>query len=268
MYKLLDSGQGRKLEKFGDFILDRPDPQIIWQKSEPELWEKADAVFDESWSKKNTQMPDEWQVEYLGLKLWIKLTPFKHTGIFPEQVDQWQFIKSQSPKNVLNLFGYTGIASLAAAQSGANVTYVDASKQALTWARRNQDSSGLSAKPIRWILDDVLKFVGREVKRGNKYDGLILDPPAFGHGPDGETWQFNHSLPQLMALCSQILATDLRFVIINAYAVSTSSITLKNLLTDLAVGKNGHIESGELVLKSEAGNRELSTGIFAKWSVG
>jgi 23S rRNA (cytosine1962-C5)-methyltransferase len=162
MYQLLDSGQGRKLEKFGDFVLDRPDPQILWQKSAPELWERADAVFDESWYKKNSQMPDEWQVEYLGLKLWVKLTPFKHTGIFPEQVDQWQFIKSQTARNVLNLFGYTGIASLIAAQTGANVTYVDASKQALTWARRNQDSSGLSTKPIRWILDDVLKFVGRE----------------------------------------------------------------------------------------------------------
>lgn len=268
MYALLDSGQGRKLERFGDYVLDRPDPQILWQKLHPELWDRADAIFEETWFKKNKAMPDEWMVKVLDLKIWAKLTPFKHTGIFPEQLDQWQFINDQvtnhkSQISVLNLFGYTGLASLVAAKAGANVTYVDASKQALTWARKNQESSDLVEKPIRWILDDVLKFVGREVKRGNTYDGIILDPPAYGHGPAGETWQFNKSLPELVDVCRQILAADLKFILINAYAVSTSSITLKNILQDMTIGLSGYIEHGELILASK--DRQLSTGIFAKW---
>lgn len=268
MYALLDSGQGRKLEQFGDYVLDRPDPQILWQKLHPELWENADAIFDENWYKKNNLMPDEWQVEVSDLRVWAKLTPFKHTGIFPEQQEQWSFINDQvtshkAQMSVLNLFGYTGIASLIAAKAGASVTYVDASKQALTWARKNQEVSNLIDKPIRWILDDVLKFVTREVKRGNKYSGLILDPPAYGHGPNGETWQFNKSLPELVNLCQQILAPDCKLIIINAYAVSTSSVTLNNLLQDMTKNLSGVIEHGELVLNSK--DRELSTGIFAKW---
>ncbi len=269
MYQLLDSGEGRKLEKFGDYVLDRPDPQIIWAKTNPTLWDTANAVFEDTWVIK-TDMPNEWQVDYLGLKLNLKLTPFKHTGIFPEQDDEWKFINDQckvgsGELKVLNLFGYTGIASLVAAKAGANVTYVDASKQALTWARKNQTDSDLLEKPIRWILDDVLKFVGREVKRGNKYDGIIMDPPVFGHGPTGETWQFNKSLPELMALCGHILSDTPRFVIINSYAVSTSSITLDNLLQDLIRQFSGKITAGDLILRPQEGTKLLSTGIFAKW---
>jgi len=264
MHRLLDSGDGRKLEKFGEYILDRPDPQIIWTKNTPELWKTADAIFEDSWMMK-TDMPSEWQVKYQDLNLNLKLTPFKHTGIFPEQKSQWDWMRTLDAKKVLNLFGYTGVATLVCAQAGAEVTYVDASKQALTWARKNQDSSGLSDKPIRWILDDVLKFVEREVKRGNKYDAIVMDPPVFGHGPDGETWQFNKSLPELMRLCAQVLTDQPKFVLINAYAVSTSHLTLNNLLQDLMRQHSGKIESGELVLVPESGSKNLSTGIFAKW---
>lgn len=264
MYQLLDSGNGRKLEQFGDYILDRPDPQIIWQKTRPEIWTQANAVFDEVWQNKS-DMPGEWPIDFVDLKLWARLTPFKHTGIFPEQQQQWMWLKTQKAKNVLNLFGYTGIAALCAAKTGAKVTYVDASKQAMVWARKNQEVSGMGDKPIRWILDDAIKFVEREVRRGSKYDAVIMDPPVFGHGPTGETWEFNKSMPQLMASLKPLLADNLAYIIINAYAVSTSHITLANILRDLV--KFGQVDSGEFVLRPEVGENHLSTGIWGKWCV-
>lgn len=270
MYQLLDSGDGRRLEKFGDYILDRPDPQIIWHKSHPEKWQLANAVFTRTeedkgnWEKKGN-MPGEWLVRWDNLRLWARLTPFKHTGIFPEQQEQWSWIaKNSKDLNVLNLFGYTGIASLVAAQGGAKVTYVDASRSALTWARKNQEASDLTDKPIRWILDDCLKYVAREVKRGVKYDAIIMDPPAFGHGPTGETWQFNRSLPELLDVCAQVLSEQPKYVLINAYAISTSALTLGNVLHDLLPTIPGTVETGELVL-GEPG-RQLSTGIWGKWT--
>lgn len=265
-YKLLDTGLGEKLEQWGKHTLVRPDPQIIWAKSLPEsTWKNADAIFDTSWVHKNN-MPENWEIKIDDLTVEARLTPFKHTGIFPEQYEQWQWIKSLQPKNVLNLFGYTGIASLVAAQAGASVVHVDGSSQAIGWARKNQELSGLLDKPIRWMLDDVLEFAAREVRRGHKYDLLLLDPPVFGHGPDGQTWQFNKSLPKLLELCKQLLSEDVKGVLINAYAVTTSAYTLQNVLQDLTQGFGGTITCGETLLKQEGSERVLSTGIWGKWS--
>lgn len=270
-YQLLDSGEGERLERFGKYVLRRPDPQIIWKRSlKNEEWEKADAVFTGDWDAKN--MPSEWIVDWEGLKLQLKLTPFKHTGVFAEQMSQWQWIReriafSGQGLGVLNLFGYTGVASLVAAAAGASVVHVDASKSTIGWARKNQELSGLSDKPIRWILDDAVKFVEREGRRGNKYDGIIMDPPVYGHGPEGEIWQFNKSLPVLLEALAKIISDDPKFVIINAYAVSSSAYTLGNILKDL-MGDKGKIETGEHLVQQNGSDRVLSTGIWGRWTTG
>jgi 23S rRNA (cytosine1962-C5)-methyltransferase len=269
-YELLDSGEGYRLERFGRYTIAKPDPQAIWKKSLSSTeWQKADATFErDTWVRKN-DIPERWTVNYHGLKFYAKLTPFKHTGIFPEQHLHWDFIQKsiknhQSDTSVLNLFAYTGIASLAAASAGATVTHVDASRPAITWAHENQEVAGLSAKPIRWILDDVVRFVEKEVRRGRKYDGIIMDPPIYGHGPNGEVWDFAKSFPKLIELCSRLLSDKPLFVIVNAYAISASSLMLENVLRDYL--NKGNIEVGELVLKGQSAQRLLSTGIYAKWS--
>jgi 23S rRNA (cytosine1962-C5)-methyltransferase len=277
-YELLDSGNGKRLERFGKFILVRPDPQCLWKPLLPVTkWQQADAVFESEgrekgrWVKKNP-VPNSWQIAYQDLKFSVHLSPFKHTGVFPEQAVHWEFIQKVishrssvvSKPKVLNLFGYTGIASLAAASAGAEVTHIDASYPTIGWARENQKLSGLESKPIRWILDDCLKFVEREVRRGNKYEGIIMDPPVYGHGPKGEKWDFNISFPQLLNLCIKLLSSQKSFLIINAYAVSASSVMLENILQDFF--KEGTIESGELALEESESKRKLSTGIFARWS--
>ncbi len=275
-YQLLDSGEGYRLEQFGSFRLVRPDPQIIWKRSlPPKEWEKADATFEkedtrEAGWKKRTSVPSQWKITYKDLRFLARLTPFKHTGIFPEQHLQWDWITEKlkhfegKPK-VLNLFAYTGIASLAAAKAGASVTHVDASKPAIGWARENQSLSGLSDKPIRWILDDVVKFTEREVRRGNKYDGIILDPPVYGHGPTGKVWKFNQDVPHLLDLCRQLLTPSPLFVLMNAYAISSSALTLQNIFTDYFADLGGTTTVGELALQEQSKKRLLSTGIFARW---
>lgn len=275
-YALLDSGNGYRLEKFGNYILQRPDPQIIWKRKLPlSEWDKADAIFKRvtedkgQWVRKNT-LPDKWLVTYKDLSFWSKMSPFKHTGIFPEQHLQWDFIiekiqKAQRPTSVLNLFAYTGIASLAAAAAGARVTHVDASKPTIAWAKENQEASNLTDRSIRWILDDAVKFTQREIKRGVKYDGIILDPPVFGHGPDGRVWKFNVDFPKLMELVKQVLSDSPLFVIVNAYAISSSSLMLQNVLEDYLGDLGGTITSGELVLQEKTNKRLLSTGIFARF---
>lgn len=276
-YELLDSGNGKRLERFGKYTLVRPDPQIIWQPHlSPEEWEKADAVFERTHEDKGkwnikTHVPEKWQMNYKDLSFWTKLTPFKHTGVFPEQSAHWDWIsdlifKANRSINVLNLFAYTGIASLVAAKADAKVTHVDASRSTIGWAKENQELSNLSDKPIRWILDDAVKFTEREIKRGVQYDGIIMDPPVYGHGPTGETWQFNKDFPKLLELCKQTLSDQPLFVLVNAYAVSASSIMLQNVLEDFAKDLWGTVESGELVLKEKGSERYLSTGIFARWS--
>lgn len=280
-YELLDSGNGRRLERFGEYILDRPDPQAIWQSKLPVgQWSRADAVFTISSQRKETgfwktrsTMPAKWQLKYHAIPFWVKLASNKHTGIFPEQAVNWEWIeekiRNQKSKikdkglNVLNLFGYTGAASLVCAAAGAKVTHVDASRPAIAWARENQATALLTDRPIRWILDDTVKFLRREVKRNIKYDGIIMDPPVYGHGPNGEVWDFMKDLPELLNLCRKVLSEKALFIIINAYAVSASAIMLENMLSDLNLG--GRIEAGELALKESNGERLLSTGIFARW---
>jgi len=274
-YQLLDSGDGNRLEKFGQFMLQRPDPQIIWKKKLMDTdWEKADAIFKRisedkgQWIKKN--IPEKWLLKYKNLSFWLKMSPFKHTGVFPEQHLQWDFIaekiiSAQRPISVLNLFAYTGIATLAAAAAGAKVTHVDASKPTIGWARENQEASNLADKPIRWILDDAVKFVQREIKRGSRYDAIMLDPPVFGHGPDGRVWKFNHDFPRLMDLCRQVLSATPLFLLVNAYAISSSSLMLENVLEDYLGKDSGKITVGELALQESQQKRLLSTGIFARW---
>lgn len=290
-YELLDSGNGRRLERFGKYILSRPDPQAIWKPHMgSSYWQTADAIFKGSekgsgvWVKKNATIPDSWIMRFGDISFLVKLTSFKHTGVFPEQSIHWGWMKAQiangNPSTVLrtgsqmanrnvkvlNLFGYTGIASLVCAKAGAEVTHVDASKPTITWARENQKQSGLENKPIRWILDDALKFVQREVKRGVRYDGIIMDPPIYGHGPGGEIWDFQKSFPELMNVCRQVLSDAPLFVIINAYAISASALMLGNVLADYMKDLEGNIEVGELALEEKDTTRLLSTGIFARWS--
>jgi 23S rRNA (cytosine1962-C5)-methyltransferase len=271
-YELIDSGEGRRLERFGDYILDRPDPQIIWNKDlEEKEWEKANAKFTDKWINKD--VPERWQMDHNGIKFWAKLAPFKHTGIFPEQSGQWEYINNQilnSSKlqiNFLNLFAYTGIASLFAAKAGAKVTHVDASRPAVTWANENRNLNGMQSSPIRWMIDDALKFTEREAKRQIKYDAIIMDPPVYGHAPNGEPWDFNKDFPKLLENCRKILTEKPLFVLVNAYAISSSSITLANTLQGIFGDLEGSIENGELTIKETSGGRLLSTGIWAKWSI-
>lgn len=267
-YELLDSGEGYRLERFGKYKIVKPDPQAIWKRVLTKNdWENADAIFEkDAWVKR--EVPEKWEVTYKNISFYAKLTPFKHTGIFPEQHLHWDFMKesikrNNTPPQILNLFAYTGAASLIAAAAGAHVTHVDASRPAITWAHENQEVSHLSDKPIRWILDDVTRFVEKEVRRGKKYDGIILDPPIYGHGPTGEVWDFPKSFPKLVELCSQLISSNPLFIIINAYAISSSSIMLENVLHDYF--RTGEIEIGELALKEKSAGRLLSTGIFARW---
>lgn len=275
-YELLDSGEEYRLEKFGKFIISRPDPQAIWKKKySAKKWQKIDAQYirvneNQGHWKFAKRMPERWPVHYKQLSFYAKLTSFKHTGIFPEQSVHWDWIQTKikdtkRPVHILNLFGYTGIASIAAAQAGAKVTHVDASRSSIGWAKDNQKLTKLDESSIRWILDDALKFCQRELKRGVKYDGIIMDPPIYGHGPKGEIWKFNESFPKLLEVCSKILSKHPLFFIVNAYAISASSIMLHNLFLDF-LPQDGLIEYGELALQEEDQGRLLSTGIFARWS--
>lgn len=275
-YELIDSGEGRRLERWENYVLDRPDPQIIWKRNLAEgEWQKVDAYFkriseDKGKWEIRTKVPEKWMMEHDDVKFYAKLTPFKHTGIFPEQAVQWDYIfekvkGEEREVKVLNLFAYTGIASLFAAKAGAKVTHVDASRPAITWANENRALNNEDWS-IRWIIDDALKFTAREIKRGIKYDAIIMDPPAYGHGPTGEVWDFNRDFPKLLTNCQQLLSDTPLFVLVNAYAISSSSITLANTLNDAFKSLLGNIENGELTLKETSGGRLLSTGIWARWS--
>ncbi|KKR85825.1 MAG: hypothetical protein UU32_C0032G0004 [Candidatus Woesebacteria bacterium GW2011_GWB1_41_10] len=270
-YELIDSGNGKRLERFGKYILSRPDPQTIWQpKAEKQVWNRADAIFDGSWKVKGN-IPDKWLIKYHDVSLYLKLTPFKHTGVFPEQKAHWDFIlqkilSAKNQPNILNLFGYTGAISLLAAQADVKVTHLDASKPAISWFRENQKLSNLMDRPIRIIADDAIKFTGREIKRGVKYDAIIMDPPVYGHDPEGRVWDFGKNFPTLMQNCSKILSSDPLFVIVNTYAISASAIMLGNVMNDYLGNLGGQIEVGELCLKEKTAGRLLSTGIFGKWS--
>lgn len=285
-FELLDTGGGCRLERWGSVILVRPDPQAIWQKNLDEAeWQKAHAVFvagrdgDKGKWETKAPLPKPWQVQFQNLKFLLKLSPFKHTGLFAEQSAQWEWMLNRlqlqdlrlkdnnlNPKlKILNLFAYTGGATAVLAKAGCLVTHVDASKPAITWANENYQLNNLPKENIRWILDDAVKFVKREIKRGAKYDGILLDPPAFGHAPSGKTWRFAQDIPGLLKDCIDLLSDNAKFLLINAYATNSSALALNNLLEDTARSLGGKIEFGELCLKQK-NQRLISTGIFARWS--
>lgn len=273
-YELIDSGAGEKLERFGKVVLRRPDPQALWQpRLDSKTWSSAEGYFTRSaesgrWSL-DEKIPKKWVIDYVDLKMWIKPTAFKHTGIFPEQMPNWQWLsKVISPGDeVLNLFGYTGGATLACARSGAKVVHVDSSKSAVTWARENAESSGLADKPIRWILDDAMDFVKKELKRGHKYSGIIMDPPAFGHGPNGEIWKIEDNFRDLLDVCFQLLNDSPKFFLVNGYSAGYSAIAYENNLKILTQKYGGQIEAGELAIEESGdGPRLLPCGIYARWN--
>lgn len=274
-YALLDSGREEKLERYGDLLLARPDPQALWEKRlSAGEWAKADGRYIRSgregeW-KTRAGFPKEWQIEFGGLRFSIRPTSFKHTGLFPEQLSNWEWAReiitgAGRPVSVLNLFGYTGGASLAAASAGATVTHVDASKTAVAWASENAALSGLSEKPIRWIVEDALLFVKREIKRGKRYDAIIMDPPAFGHGPKNELWKIEEDFLELMRLCEELLSENPLFVLVNGYAAGYSPLAFAYNLESFEKKFGGSIEYGDLAIAEEGSERVLPCGIFARW---
>lgn len=277
-YELIDSGQGEKLERFGSVVFRRPEAQAVWSPALPaKQWDKADAVFfttgEENgghWDIKR-KLPPRWPISYQNIKCWIQPGASRHLGVFPEQAVHWDWTSNliteqKRPIKVLNLFGYTGMASLAASSAGADVTHVDASKKAISWAHENQELSGLTERPIRWIVDDALKFVQRESRRNSRYDGIILDPPKFGRGPKGEVWEFFDLLPDLLKSCMAILNKRPLFLVLTAYAVKSSALTLHGALTELTRDLGGRLDVGELATKDTSAGRLISHAIYARWS--
>lgn len=274
-YELIDSGNGHKLERYGEYTLVRPDPEALWQKTSPEsVWKEAHLEFERTAHRTKWIIKDgvkrNWTIEFGNLNFQIQPSSFKHTGLFPEQLPNWQWmervIKNANKKpTVLNLFAYTGGATLACAKAGAEVCHVDGSKTAVAWARTNAELSGLTDAPIRWIVDDVLLFLKREIKRGRKYDAIIMDPPSFGHGPKDELWKIEEHFLELMQLCREILSDEPLFVLINGYTAGYSPIAYQNNLNDMMQGHNGTVEIGELVIEQSASDRLLPCGIFARW---
>ncbi|MRR10236.1 class I SAM-dependent rRNA methyltransferase [bacterium] len=274
-YRLLDSGRGLKLESWSGYVVSRPDPNAVWEPRRPEPeWRRAQAVFQKTAHQgaKNwivrTPPPRDWGFGFRGLRCELQLTPFKHTGIFPEQAANWDWFArlikdSQDQPSVLNLFGYTGAATLAAAAAGAKVCHVDASRPALTWANRNQQLSGLAGAPVRWILDDCLKFVKREQARGARYDAVIMDPPAFGRDPRGKVFKFEEDVPRLLRSCRDILADRPLFFLVNGYAMGYSATVLRNMLSEIL--PIDWVECGELQLREDGGGRCLPCSVFARY---
>jgi len=274
-YELLDSGEGEKLERYGQFVLSRPDPQALWLRQLPlDDWKKADAYFYRTGEKAGWKikmgLPKEWEIEMAGLKFQIRPTSFKHTGLFPEQAANWKWIKQKvstadRPIKVLNLFGYTGGATLASLSGGAEVTHVDGSKTAVNWAQKNMELSGLKDKPGRFLVDDARGFVQREIRRNSKYDAIIMDPPAFGRGAKDEIWKIEEDLIPLLESCQKILSDNPLFIIVNGYSAGYSALAYENVLEPIVKKYGGKIEIGELTLAEKSG-RLLPAGIFARWT--
>lgn len=275
-YELLDSGAGAKLERFGPYRFVRPESQAVWQTALPAKdWEDAHMVFRERGEDEEggweTLHPVEsrWKMQFKHLSFWVQPTPFRHLGVFPEQAAHWDWIDRQvrgagRPVNVLALFGYTGLATLAAAAAGASVTHVDASKKAVAWARENQALSGLADRPIRWIVDDAMKYVKREIHRGVRYDAFILDPPKFGRGPKGEVWKLEEALPRLLESLCELCTSNPLFVILTVYAFRASALSLSNALGGLTRAWGGASEAGELAIVEKSASRILSTAVFGR----
>ena len=276
-YEIIDMADGEKLERWGDITLIRPDPQIIWkEKSKPELWKNANARYNRSssgggaWTY-NKKVPESWQVKYKDLVFNVKPMGFKHTGLFPEQAVNWDWMISKIRESgrkeikVLNLFAYTGGATVACSYAGAQVVHVDSSKGMVSWAKENAESSGLKDKPIRYIVDDVRKFVEREIRRGNKYDAIIMDPPSYGRGKNGEVWQFENNIADLVQLCKDVLSDKPLFFLINSYTTGISSKVLENILYLKLNRKDGKLSSGEIGLPMKDSKLVLPCGIYGRW---
>ncbi|MDX2223126.1 MAG: class I SAM-dependent methyltransferase [Rhodospirillaceae bacterium] len=278
-YALLDSGAGRKLERFGAITVDRPEPQAMWRpRLDAVTWQGADGAFDAAdddeqgrWRHPGAA-PNSWPVGIGGVTVMCRFSAFRHMGLFPEQAPHWAWMADRLKRcpdprpRVLNLFAYTGAASLIAARAGAEVTHVDASKKSVAWAKDNQAASGLSDAPIRWIVDDARKFAAREVRRGRSYHMLLIDPPKFGRGPEGETWELFDHLPELLANCAKLIDPVFGNVILTAYAIRASAVALGQTLQDALAGRDGRFETGELAIPEAGANpRLLPTSLYVRW---
>lgn len=276
-YALLDSGDGRKLERYGRFTVVRPEPQCFWTPRDPAAFDSADAVFDPTGEEDDGrwrfsgQAIDAFPLAWNDVRFTGRFTPFRHLAFFPEQAANWAWmdarVRGLERPRILNLFGYTGVASLALAAAGAEVTHVDASKKSVTYARENAAQSGLQDAPIRWIVEDARKYVAREVRRGSKYHGIVLDPPKYGRGPTGEVWRLFEDLPGLLKDCATLLADDADFLLLNAYAARISGLSLAHLMAEALPDRGGRIDWGELALSEDGPDaRAIGLSFFARWS--
>ncbi|MGH6953471.1 MAG: class I SAM-dependent methyltransferase [Alphaproteobacteria bacterium] len=281
-YALLDSGHGRKLERFGRFTLDRPEPQALWRQAlPPEAWLRADATFKADKGDEESDggrwryvrdLPRTWPVEVMGLTLLCRLMSFRHLGLFPEQLPHWEWmlarlaeVKRERPR-VLNLFAYTGAASLLAARAGAEVTHVDASKKAIQWAKENQAAGKLGEVSIRWLVDDARKLVARERRRGRTYHMILVDPPKFGRGPAGEVWDLFAHLPGFMKDCAGLLAPRHAALVLTVYAIRASALAFDQLCREALAERGGEFESGELAIRARDGGNAVPTSLFPRWT--
>jgi 23S rRNA (cytosine1962-C5)-methyltransferase len=278
-YALLDSGDGRKLERFGPVVVDRPEPQALWRRRLGEAaWRDAHAVFSASGEDEekgkwrlDKRVPESWPLAVRDVTMTCRLQGLWHLGLFPEQLPHWEWmlgeiarVKGERPR-VLNLFAYTGAASLLAARAGAEVTHVDASKKAVQWARENQAASGLLDAPVRWIVDDAAKFVAREVRRGRTYHLILIDPPKFGRGPEGEVWDLFQGLPALMRNAAALLAPECAALMLTVYAIRASAVAFEQLAAEVLCERGGHLNAGELVLRPRDGGAGVPTSLFVRW---
>jgi 23S rRNA (cytosine1962-C5)-methyltransferase len=274
-YGLIDSGNGRKLERYGRYRFIRPEPQAMWAPAMQD-W-SADAEFvpgsdDEGggrWFYERPVPADGWPLDWKEVTFQSSCTPFRHLGFFPDMAPVWDWMRERTAEkpdaSIMNLFGYTGVGTLAMAASGAQMVHVDASRKSVAQARANADLSGMADRPIRWIVDDAAKFVAREVRRGRRYDGILLDPPKYGRGPDGEVWRLEEDLPGLIADCRQLLDADSRFLFLTVYAVRMSALAIGELLRQAFADLPGEVEAGELAVREEARGLLLPTAIWARW---
>jgi 23S rRNA (cytosine1962-C5)-methyltransferase len=287
-FHLIDSGNALKLEQYGPYRIVRPEAQALWRPTLADhVWDNADAVFsgdtDEDgmgrWRFSREALGETWPLSLLGVDFLGRFTAFRHVGVFPEQIVHWEWMKARVEEmkaregrqlKVLNLFGYTGVASLVAAAAGAEVTHVDASKKAIGWARENQSLAGLDRAPIRWICEDAMKFILREERRGNTYDIILTDPPKFGRGPNGEVWHLFDHLPLMLDVCRELLSQKAVGLVLTAYSIRASFYSIHELMRETMRGKGGVVESGELVIREagldgETPGRALSTSLFSRW---
>lgn len=275
-YECLDAGDGEKLERWGSIILRRPEPSAMWPVNKDDAWNKVSGTYHRfkdgggHWEFID-KLPEYWTIKYKDLTFKVSPTNFKHTGLFPEQATNWDFMmekikNAKRPIKVLNLFAYTGAATVACSKAGADVVHVDAAKGMVAWAKENRDLCGLHDNNIRFLVDDCLKFVEREIRRGNKYDAIVMDPPSYGRGPNGELWKLEHNLPELVAKCSKLLSDKPLFFLINAYTTGISSTVLYNILKlTIASVYGGRVDSGEIGLPISKNGLVLPCGIYGLW---